>query len=278
VTLLTGVLDANVVIGLAKGGVFDRLVSVYAPLYIPAAVRDEVIQQGQGRDGVLELSQAIGRWVTVVDPDPQDVQGFAFPRSVGDRQVLAVARAHAVDHVLTSDGPLRREATRFGFTCLGATDVVVLLKHQGLLTRSETRVGPDAATGIWDRHRIVRTGPPGGGRVAAIMIHNEACQPSHPVCPHRPRPGFRDSRRHCGDLALVSAPGELFVELGLEIKRRSLFGQTMVLELANDSAGYLPARRAYEEGAYEPEASLFAPGVGEQIVRTAVGLLSGLRG
>ena len=41
-----------------------------------------------------------------------------------------------------------------------------------------------------------------------------------------------------GDLALVSAPGELFVELGLEIKRRSPFGQTMVLELANDSVGY----------------------------------------
>src|SRR5205823_3648154 len=31
-----------------------------------------------------------------------------------------------------------------------------------------------------------------------------------------------------GDLALVSAPGELFVELGLEIKRRSPFAQTMV--------------------------------------------------
>ena len=68
-----------------------------------------------------------------------------------------------------------------------------------------------------------------------------------------------------GDLALVSAPGELFVELGLEIKRRSPFAQTMVLELANDSVGYLPTRRAYEEGAYEPEASLFGPGVGEQI-------------
>jgi neutral ceramidase len=80
-----------------------------------------------------------------------------------------------------------------------------------------------------------------------------------------------------GDLALVSAPGELFVELGLEIKRRSPFGQTMVLELANDSAGYLPARRAYEEGAYEPEASLFGPGVGEQIVEAALGLLAGLR-
>jgi hypothetical protein len=76
-----------------------------------------------------------------------------------------------------------------------------------------------------------------------------------------------------GDQALVGVPGELFVELGLAIKQRSPFAQTMVLELANDSVGYLPTRRAYEEGAYEPEASLFAPGVGEQIVEAAVGLL-----
>ncbi len=65
-----------------------------------------------------------------------------------------------------------------------------------------------------------------------------------------------------GDLALVTAPGELLVELGLEIKERSPFGQTMVLELANDSIGYLPNRKAFEEGGYEPEASVFCPGVG----------------
>jgi hypothetical protein len=79
-----------------------------------------------------------------------------------------------------------------------------------------------------------------------------------------------------GDLALVSAPGELLVELGLEIKRRSPFGQTLILELANDSVGYLPTCRAYEEGAYEPEASLFAPGVGEQIVGASLDLLDRL--
>ena len=81
-----------------------------------------------------------------------------------------------------------------------------------------------------------------------------------------------------GDLALGSASGELFVELGLAIKQQSPFAQTMVIELANDSVGYLPTRRAYEEGAYEPEASLFGPGVGEQIVDEAMGLLDGLHG
>lgn len=81
-----------------------------------------------------------------------------------------------------------------------------------------------------------------------------------------------------GALALVSAPGELLVDLGLEIKRQSPFAPTMVIELANDSVGYLPTRRAFEEGAYELEASLFGPGVGEQIVEAALGLLEGLRG
>jgi neutral ceramidase len=79
-----------------------------------------------------------------------------------------------------------------------------------------------------------------------------------------------------GDLAIVGAPGEFFVELGMAIKRRSPFGQTMVLELANDCVGYIATSRAYEEGAYEPESSPYAAGIGEQIVEAAVGLLERL--
>lgn len=81
-----------------------------------------------------------------------------------------------------------------------------------------------------------------------------------------------------GDLALVGVPGELFVKLGLEIKRRSPFAQTMVVELANDSIGYIPTLRAFEEGAYEPNSTPYLPGFGEAIVETAVRLLEGLKG
>ena len=79
-----------------------------------------------------------------------------------------------------------------------------------------------------------------------------------------------------GDLALVGVPGELLVRLGLDIKKRSPFGQTMVLELANDSVGYLPDEQACKEGGYEPEAALYAPGSGERIADAAVGLLDRL--
>ena len=77
-----------------------------------------------------------------------------------------------------------------------------------------------------------------------------------------------------GDLALVGVPCEFFVELGLAIKQQSPFKQTMVLELANDSLGYIPPRRAFAEGGYEATSCRFQPGVGEQIVDTALKLLS----
>jgi hypothetical protein len=79
-----------------------------------------------------------------------------------------------------------------------------------------------------------------------------------------------------GDLSIAAVPGELMVELGLDIKARSPFDHTMVIELANDSVGYLPTRKAYDEGGYEPEASLFQPGCGELIADTAVDLLTQL--
>jgi hypothetical protein len=58
----SGVLDANMVIGLAKGGVFNLLASLYAPLFVPPAVIQEITVQGQGRAGVTELQQALGRF------------------------------------------------------------------------------------------------------------------------------------------------------------------------------------------------------------------------
>ena len=75
------------------------------------------------------------------------------------------------------------------------------------------------------------------------------------------------------DLAWVSLPGEIFVELGLAIKAASPFKHTILVELANGSIGYVPTRRAFDEGNYEPVSARCAPGFGEQLVETARRLL-----
>ncbi len=54
-----------------------------------------------------------------------------------------------------------------------------------------------------------------------------------------------------GDLALAATPGEMFVQLGLEIKRRSAAPNTFVVELANGWVGYLLNPGGFAEGGYE---------------------------
>jgi hypothetical protein len=77
-------------------------------------------------------------------------------------------------------------------------------------------------------------------------------------------------------VAWVSLPGEVFVELGLAIKQDSPFPHTIIAELANGAIGYIPSRRAYAQGNYEVVSARCAEGSGELLVDAAVRLLKQL--
>jgi len=53
-----------------------------------------------------------------------------------------------------------------------------------------------------------------------------------------------------GDCALVAFPGELFTEIGREIKAASPFARIWIVGLANGYIGYVPTSRAVAEGGY----------------------------
>jgi hypothetical protein len=76
------------------------------------------------------------------------------------------------------------------------------------------------------------------------------------------------------DLAIVCLPGEIFVDLGLAIKRASPFRTTLVIELSNCvETVYVPTRAAYAGGSYEVANSALQPGSGEVLVEAALRLL-----
>lgn len=83
---------------------------------------------------------------------------------------------------------------------------------------------------------------------------------------------FRLSR----DVAVVGLPGEVFVDLGLAIKRASPFATTLVIELCQDAPGYIPTKKAFSEGSYETVNSRIAPGGGEMMAEAAIRLLKEL--
>lgn len=75
------------------------------------------------------------------------------------------------------------------------------------------------------------------------------------------------------EAAIVALPGEIFVELGLALKKQSPFKHTMIAELANGSIGYIPDSRAYPQGNYEVVSARCAQGSGERLVEAALKLL-----
>ncbi|NOT62024.1 MAG: hypothetical protein HOP19_17560 [Acidobacteria bacterium] len=76
------------------------------------------------------------------------------------------------------------------------------------------------------------------------------------------------------ELAFVSLPGEIFVELGQSIKQASPYRYTMIVELANGSIGYVPNHSAYPESNYEVWSARCAAGAGELLVSAALRLLN----
>jgi neutral ceramidase len=80
-----------------------------------------------------------------------------------------------------------------------------------------------------------------------------------------------------GDIAFVGLGGEIFTEVGQEIKKTSPFPYTFVLTHCNGAGGYLPTASSYPEGGYEVLNSPFAPGADQRLVKEVRRMLTELR-
>jgi neutral ceramidase len=86
------------------------------------------------------------------------------------------------------------------------------------------------------------------------------------------------------NIATVGIPGEVFVEIGLAIKEKSPFEFTLPLECTNGCIGYMPTRKAFDEGGYEPAMAFKLFGiypvdkdVAEKVINSAVGIFGKLK-
>jgi len=81
-----------------------------------------------------------------------------------------------------------------------------------------------------------------------------------------------------GDVYILGLPGEVLVEIGLEIKAKAGIENLFVVSLANDAVGYVCPRAAYKEGGYEPGSGTnLAPGAGEIVTERALKLIEQIK-
>lgn len=81
-----------------------------------------------------------------------------------------------------------------------------------------------------------------------------------------------------GNTCILGLPGEVLVEIGLEIKKNADVENLLIISLANDTIGYVCPEEAYKQGGYEPTgATKLAPGAGELMVAEALELIAKMK-
>ena len=76
---------------------------------------------------------------------------------------------------------------------------------------------------------------------------------------------------------MISDPGELFCQYGLDIKAASPYSFTMAVEQTNGAIGYIPTLTAYANKSYETwygEHSNISVNAGEMIRDTSIKMLT----
>lgn len=79
-----------------------------------------------------------------------------------------------------------------------------------------------------------------------------------------------------GDVALVSAPYEMFSPNGIYIKETSPFALTVIATQSNAAIGYLPAKFTFTYGSYETNTSRYAEGTAEELADLYISMLNEL--
>ena len=176
-------------------------------------------------------------------------KGHTEAARIGTRLAAEVLRAW--DHLQPTEGTLRAttEAIALALPEISAADVEAA-KDVAAKIRADEKPAPkfmDQVKAFQTLDVQARLGKPLAVEVQVISLGRE--------------------------LAWVSLPGEVFVELGLAIKRGSPYRTTICAELANGSVGYIPTRTAYPQGNYEVVSSRCAAGSGEKLVDAALGQL-----
>jgi predicted nucleic acid-binding protein len=126
------VANAGPLIALAHIGHFSLLQSLYGRLYIPPAVRDEVVVSGRGRPGVVEVGAAA--WIDVVAVrDMTAVQLLQERLDAGESQAIVLAIELDAELLLMDEARGRRIAEARGLNKTGTLGALIMAKKRGLI-------------------------------------------------------------------------------------------------------------------------------------------------
>jgi len=130
------VINASPVILLAKAGLIERVPALADPLVIPEAVAEEILR-GQGEDAAARWLKGAGRrFIRAAGAGLAELSGFGI--GLGERAVIAWAKAHPGFVAVMDDHEARVAAQQLGIRVIGTVGVILLLKRAGVITEAKS--------------------------------------------------------------------------------------------------------------------------------------------
>jgi len=125
--------DSSTLIHLAGIGRLALLEKFYERITITPAVWREVVEQGKGRAGAVEVANAHqAGWIEVVAPaDESLVRLLRRDLGDGESEVLALAIERQADLTLLDESEARRIAGMYGLSRTGVIGILIRAKREG---------------------------------------------------------------------------------------------------------------------------------------------------
>lgn len=128
--------NSSPLVSLAAIGRLELLHELYGTIIIPQAVHHEVVIQGLGQPGAVEVRTL--DWIACRDVgDPDMVTALEGRLDRGEAEAIALAVEVQADLLLMDERLGRAEAARFGLRFVGILGVLIEAKGRGLLQRIE---------------------------------------------------------------------------------------------------------------------------------------------
>ncbi|MDN5870946.1 MAG: DUF3368 domain-containing protein [Nitrococcus sp.] len=146
------VTDSGPLIHLASVKQFPLLKRFFHTLHTIPQVYEEVVAQGEGRAGELEVRQALqDRWILVsTTPGPALAQRFiAANVSQTDAAVIACAITRKAALLLADDLAVREMARQDNLAVIGTVGILVQARVEGFVDRLQPLLDQLIATGFY---------------------------------------------------------------------------------------------------------------------------------
>lgn len=133
--------DSSTLIHLAAIGRLELLREFFRDITIPPAVWQEVVEEGKGRSGALEVKNALeSGWIEIIAPANEDVvRLLKLDLNEGEAETIALALQLDASLVLLDQADARRAAEVFQLQKTGVVGILIRAKLQGKIAdlRSE---------------------------------------------------------------------------------------------------------------------------------------------